>query len=86
MWEHSKPTLAGIGRRAIDKNIWEGLCGAYREIYEARAGRPFEPTLTKEGLTSISTRLVEALTVFEHKRNSPLYWLRPERNRRRLVV
>jgi hypothetical protein len=82
VWEHCKPTLAGIGRRAIDKDLWADLHRAYREIYEARAG-PYKPTLTKEGLTSISTQLAKALKAFERERHSPRYWLRPERNRRR---
>jgi len=84
VWEHCKPTLAGIGRRAISTGLWDDMHRAYRKIYEAKAGRACgdpEP-VTIDELTSISTRLDNTSKAFEREPRLLRYWVRPEPNRR----
>ncbi len=83
MWEHCKPTLVGIGQRAINGQLSTDLHSAYREIYEAKTCRASNnPSLKSQDLTNLSTRLTIASKAFQRERRSPRYWLRPERNLR----
>ncbi len=85
VWEQCRPTLAGVGRRAIDQQLWSELNKVYRRIYDARdAGRfPTHPEpLMSADLEHVLSQLRDADKRFNIDLKSPRYWLRPEPNRR----
>jgi hypothetical protein len=79
IWEHSKPVLAGPGRRAVTDELWKELHGAYRKIYEAkRLAISDDDGSFRCQLEGLSGRLAETVVGFEAEIKKWRYWLRPE--------
>jgi hypothetical protein len=79
VWEHSKPTLAGPGRRAVRDPLWKELHEVYRKIYEAKKSRPVgDADSFRRELEELSQRLAERLRGFEEEIKKWRYWFLPE--------
>jgi hypothetical protein len=86
VWKHSKPILAGVGRRAVPDELWRELNRVYRRIYDARSKARLDPEdepLTLAALEKLQKDFGCAADSFAKTIRSPRFWLWPEPPRRR---
>lgn len=85
IWEHCRPTLAGVGRRALSDVLWLRLNWAYGRIYDARRDAPLDPDeqpLTAADLNELREDFRAAADRFARDIRSLRFWLLPEPKRR----